>query len=83
MNVYWTCKEEDLKKIPSDIKYGLEHDWLLNEDEGTVVFSSLDDTHRVIMSIYPLARYILKMRDTFATVEEFDNHLWELKEYRK
>lgn len=83
MIVYWTCKEEDLKKIPSDINCSLEHDWLLDEGEGTVVFSSLDDTHRTIMSIYPLATYILKMRDTFAMVEEFDDHLWELKEYRK
>jgi hypothetical protein len=56
---------------------------LLDEGEGTVVFYSLDDTHRTIMSIYPLATYILKMRDTFAMVEEFDDHLWELKEYWK
>ena len=83
MNVYWTCKEEALKKIPKDIKYWLEHDWLLDEGEGTIVFESLDDTHKAIMSIYPLAQYSLDIRDNFATVENFDNHLWELKEYRK
>ena len=83
MNVYWTCKEEDLKKIPKDIKYWLEHDWLLDEGEGTIVFESLDDTHKAIMSIYPLAQYSLDIGDNFATVENFDNHLWELKEYRK
>jgi hypothetical protein len=31
MIVYWTCKEEDLRKIPSDIDCSLEHDWLLDE----------------------------------------------------
>ena len=83
MNVYWTCREENLKQIPKDIKYWLEHDWLLDEGEGTIVFESLDDAHRAIISIYPLARYSLNMRDNFATVENFDDHLWELKEYRK
>lgn len=83
MKVYWTCKEKDLKKIPKDIKYWLENDWLLEEQEGTIVFESLDDTHKAIISIYPLARYSFNMRDNFATVENFDDHLWELKEYRK
>ena len=83
MNIYWTCKEENLKKIPKDIKYWLEHDWLLDESEGTVVFESLDDAHRAIMSIYPLARYSFNIRDSFATIESFDDRLWELKEYRK
>jgi hypothetical protein len=83
MDIYWTCKEKDLKKIPKKIKYWLEHDWLLDGDEGTIVFESLDDTHKAIMSIYPLAQYSLDVRDNFATVENFDNHLWELKEYRK
>lgn len=83
MNVYWTCKEKDLEKIPEDIEYWSEHDWLLNEGEGTIVFESLDDAHRAIISIYPLARYSFAMRDNSAIVESFDDHLWELKEYRK
>lgn len=82
MTVYWICKEKDLKLIPKDVKYGLEHDWLLDEGEGTIVFESLDDAHETIMSIYPLAKYSFEMRDNFATVENFDDHLWELKEYR-
>jgi hypothetical protein len=83
MNIYWTCKEEDLKKIPKDIKYRLEHDWLLDEGEGTIVFESLDNALRAIISIYPLAQYSFNMRNNFAIVENFDDHLWELKEYRK
>ena len=83
MNVYWTCKEKDLEKIPKDIKYWLEHDWLLGKSEGTIVFESLDDAHKAIISIYPLARYFFNMRDNSAIVENFDDHLWELKENRK
>lgn len=83
MNVYWTCKEKDLSNIPQNIKYWLEHDWLLDEDEGTIIFESLDDAHRAIMSIYPLAQYSFNIKNNFATVENFDDHLWELKEHRK
>ena len=82
MTLYWTCKEEDLTKIPNDIKYYLENDWLL-DNEGTIVFQSLDDTYKAIKSIYPLATYDIKIKDAFITIENFDSHLWELKEYRK
>jgi hypothetical protein len=86
MQVIWDgCKSsKDLEKIPQDIIYGLEHDWLI-EDSGSIIFHSLDDAYRAIKAIYPLATYTLEVNNSYATIfiENFDNHLYELKEYRK
>jgi hypothetical protein len=82
MRVYWYCVEDNLKKIPKHIQYWREHDWLLEGDAGTITTQSLDAMHKIITSIYPLATYTLEINGTSAIVKDFNDHQYELKEFR-
>lgn len=83
MIVVWECKENDLKKIPEEILYGMDESWL-TRNEGLVYFKTLDDAYHAIKNIYPLATYSMKINNSYIHVyiENFDNHLYELKGYR-
>lgn len=82
MRVYWSCAEDNLEKIPKDIQYWREHDWLLEDNTGTITTQSLDDMHKIITSIYPLATYTLEINSTSAIIKDFDDRQYELKEFR-
>ena len=85
IEVLWDgCKNvKDLIKIPTNIPFGMDTDWIGGEG-GTISFSSLDDAYRAIKAIYPLATYSMEIDNShiFIHIENFDNHLYELKEYR-
>lgn len=85
MEIYWYTKKKYVRRIPAEIKFDLENDYLTEDEECTFTFHSADDCIRAIQSLFPYATFSLEFDLTYESGEvvNFDDHLWELKEYRK
>lgn len=85
MTINWYTKKEYADCIQREITFDLDNDCLSPDDKCTFVFQSADDCIKAIKHLFPNATFNLSFDLAYTTgyVEDFDDHLWELKEYRK
>ena len=76
--------KSDINKIPKEIKYYIENDWIYEKDSCSITFQSLDDFCAAIYIIYPFASFTIEViNSSYANIKDFDNGIWQLKENRK
>ena len=85
MEIYWYTKKEYAEKIQDQVNFNLDNDYLLPLDTCTYIFSSADECLKAIQLLFPMATFNLSFNisQRIGQVCNFDDHLWELKEYRK
>ena len=84
MEVYWYTKKEYSEKLYGKVEDDFDNDYYLPIDECTYVFQSADECLKAIRILFPMATFSLSfdMNYNCGQVCNFDDHLWELKEYR-
>lgn len=84
MEIYWHTKKEYSEKLYGKVEYDFDNDYYLPVEECTYVFQSADECLKAIRILFPMATFSLSfdMSQEVGQVCHFDDHLWELKEYR-
>ena len=84
MKIYWHTKKEHINHLSGEVIFDLDNDYLQSADTCTLIFKSADDCIKAIKFLYPNATFNLSFNMTYnrGQVCDFDDHLWELKEYR-
>lgn len=83
--IYWYTKKEYAEKLYNKVEFDLDNDFYLPTDSCTYVFSSADECLKAIRILFPMATFFIAfdISQDVGQVSNFDDHLWELKEYRK
>lgn len=83
--IYWYTKKEYAEKLYNKVEFDLDNDFYLPTDSCTYVFSSADECLKAIRILFPMATFSIAfdISQDVGQVSNFDDHLWELKEYRK
>ena len=68
-----------------DIDFYIDDDYLNEDNFCTFIFDSISDVIEVIQLLYPIATFDIKIDLNYksAIINNFDNHLYEYKKYRK
>lgn len=84
MEVYWHTKKEHIDRLRGEVVFDLDNDYLLPIETCTLIFNSADECIKAIKLLYPNATFNLSYNMAYycGQVCNFDDHLWELKEYR-
>ena len=84
MEVYWHTKKEHIDHLRGEVVFDLDNDYLHPRETCTLIFSSADECIKAIKFLYPNATFNLSYNMAYycGQVCDFDDHLWELKEYR-
>ena len=84
MEVYWHTKKEYIDWLRDKVVFDLDNDYLHPRETCTLIFSSADECIKAIKLLYPNATFNLSYNMAYycGQVCNFDDHLWELKEYR-
>ena len=84
LEIYWHTKKEYSEKLYGKVEYDFDNDYLLPIETCTYIFQSADDCLKAIRILFPMATFSLSfdMSQEVGQVCHFDDHLWELKEYR-
>ena len=85
LKVLWYYNTEIIDKIPKYIKFYIDNDYLNEDNFCTFIFDSISDVIEVIQLLYPIATFDIKIDLNYksAIINNFDNHLYEYKKYRK
>lgn len=84
MEIYWHTKKEHIDHLRGEVVFDLDNDYLLPTETCTLIFNSADECIKAIKFLYPNATFNLSYNMAYycGQVCNFDDHLWELKEYR-
>ena len=84
MEVYWHTKKEHIDRLRDEVDFDLDNDYLHPRETCTLIFNSADECIKAIKLLYPNATFNLSYNMAYYCVQvcNFDDHLWELKEYR-
>ena len=85
LKIFWHYNTEIIDKIHKHIKFYIDNDYLNEDNFCTFIFDSISDVIEVIQLLYPIATFDIKIDLNYksAIINNFDNHLYEYKKYRK